>query len=237
MASPRFPANPTESPAVPMQAALRLVQAGRLADAVASLRLLVAREPAHAAANCLLAVLLQQLGDPAAALEALDRAIALVGNDAALHETRAGVLMALGRHADAEHAARAALAINPDRPRALTHLGFALDAEGHGRETADTLRRVLALQPDAAIVRRVLARALLRERDADGALAVVLHASLLEDEARAREVVDEFCINAAQPQAIPLLRALLARQPGNHAWTILMARVLHQAGRSSEALL
>ena len=236
MASPRFPANPTESPALPMQAALRLVQAGRLADAVAALRLLVAREPAHAAANCLLAVLLQQSGDHAAALETLDRAIALVRSDAALHETRAGVLMALGRHADAEYAARASLAIDPVRQRALTHLGFALDAQGHGQETADTLRRVLALQPDAAIVRRVLARALLRERDADGALAAVLHPSLLEDEARAREVVDEFCMNAAQPQAIVLLRSLLDRYPDSYSWIILMARALHQSGRSSDAL-
>jgi len=86
-------------------------------------------------------------------------------------------------------------------------------------------------------VRRVLARALLRERDADGALAAVLHPSLIEDDSRAREVVDEFCINAAQAQAIVLLRALLGRQPDSYAWTILMARALHQAGRSSEALL
>ena len=234
MASSTFPANPPQSP---MQAALRLAQAGRVVEAVAALHHLVAQEPAHAAASCLLAVLLQQLGERAAALEALDRAIAHVPHDAALHETRAGALLTLERPADAELAARAALAIAPDRPRALTHLGFALDQQGRGRETADALTRVLAQQPDTAIVRRVLARALLRERDPDGALAAVLHPSLLEDEARAREVVDEFCINAAQPQAVLLLRALLDRQPQSYAWTILMARALHQAGRSSEALL
>ena len=237
MASPTFPANSSQPPDTSMHAALRLAQAGRLAEAIASLRQLVAQEPTHAAASCLLAVFLQQLGEPIAALDALDRVIGLVPHDAVLHETRAGVLMMLGRSADAEHAARAALAIDPVRPRALTHLGFALDQQGRGRETADALAHALALQPDTAIVRRVLARALLRERDADGALAVVLHPSLLEDEARAREVVDEFCINAAQPQAVLLLRALLARQPGNYAWTILMARALHQTGRSSEALL
>jgi protein O-GlcNAc transferase len=65
----------------------------------------------------------------------------------------------------------------------------------------------------------------------------VLHPSLLADEARAREVVDEFSINAAQPQTIELLRSLLDRYPDSYAWTILMARALHQAGRSSEALV
>jgi len=220
-----------------MHAALRLAHAGRLAEAVASLRQLVAREPTHAAASSLLAVLLQQLGEYAAALESLDRAIVLVPGDAVLHETRAGVLLTLKRPADAELAARTALAIVPDRPRALTHLGFALDHQGRGRDAADALLRVLALQPDTAIVRRVLARALLRERDADGALAAVLHPSLLEDEVRAREVVEELCINAAQPQAIALLHSLLDRQPDSYAWTMLMARALHQAGRSSEALL
>jgi len=226
-----------QPPATPMmQAALHLARGGHLAEAVTVLRQLVAQEPSHAPASCLLAVFLQQLGDHAAALEALDRTIALVRHDAALHETRAGVLMALRRPADAEHAARAALAIDPDRPRALTHLGFALDEQGRGRETADVLLRALALQPDTAIVRRVLTRALLRERDADGALAAALHPSLLEDESRAREVVDEFSINAAQRQAIELLHALLERYPKSYAWTILMARALHQAGRSSEAL-
>ena len=237
MAPPTFPANSPQSPGTPIHAALRLAQAGRLGEAATALRQIVAQEPSHAPASCLLAVLLQQLGQHGAALEALDRAIVLVPQDAAQHETRAGVLMMLGRSTDAEHAARAALAIDPDRPRALMHLGFALDQQGRGRETADALLRVLAQQPDAAVARRVIARALLRERDADGALAVVLHPSLLEDEARAREVVDEFCINAAQPQAIVLLRALLDHQPNSHAWTILMARALHQAGRSSEALL
>ena len=236
MASPTFPANSTQSPAAPMLAALHLAQTGRLAEAVTALRQLLAQEPAHTAASCLLAALLQQLGEHATALEALDRAIALVPRDAVLHETRAGVLLRLGRPADAEHAARAALAIDPDRPRALTHLGFALDEQGRGRETVDALLRVLALQPDTAIVRRVLARALLREGDADGALAAVLHPSLLADEARAREVVDEFSINAAQPQTNELLRSLLERYPDSYAWTILMARALHQAGRSSEAL-
>jgi len=237
MASPTIPENSTQSIAALIKAALDLAQAGRLIDAVAALHLLLARDPAHAAANCLLAILLQQRGEHAAALEVLDRATALVRNDAALHEARAGVLMTLGRAVDAEHAARAALAIVPDRARALTHLGFALDEQGRGRETADALRRVLALQPDSAIVRRVLARALLREGDVEGALAAVLHSSLLEDEARAREVVDEFSLNAAQAQAIALLRALLHRYPDKYGWTIRMARALHQAGRSSEALL
>ncbi|HET7797203.1 MAG TPA: tetratricopeptide repeat protein, partial [Nevskia sp.] len=136
MAPPTFPANSPQSPGTPIHAALRLAQAGRVGEAATALRQIVAQEPSHAPASCLLAVLLQQLGQHGAALEALDRAIVLVPQDAALHETRAGVLMMLGRSTDAEHAARAALAIDPDRPRALMHLGSALDQQGRGRETA-----------------------------------------------------------------------------------------------------
>src|SRR5512147_1353132 len=112
MASPTFPTNSAQSAVAQIQDALRLAHAGRIAEGAARLRGLLAHEPAHAAASCLLAVLLQQLGDNVGALEALDRATTLAPDDATVHETRAGTLLALGRAADAEHAARAALAID-----------------------------------------------------------------------------------------------------------------------------
>jgi hypothetical protein len=64
-----------------------------------------------------------------------------------------------------------------------------------------------------AIVRRVLARALLRERDPDARSPPCCTQACSKTKRGAREVVDEFCINAAQPQAVLLLRALLDRQP------------------------
>jgi hypothetical protein len=108
MASSTFPANPPQSP---MQAALRLAQAGprcRSGGGIAPPRRTGARACCSKPPACRP---LQQLGERAAALEALDRAIAHVPHDAALHETRAGALLTLERPADAELAARAALAI------------------------------------------------------------------------------------------------------------------------------
>jgi predicted O-linked N-acetylglucosamine transferase (SPINDLY family) len=236
MASPTFPTNPAQSTAAQIHDALRLANAGHIPEAASLLRDVLALEPANASASCLLAALLQQLGEHAAALELLDRATALSPHDATIHETRAGLLLTLGQTAEAERAASAALAIDPNRPRALLHLGSALDMQGRAGETAAALQLALRLQPDSASARRLLARALMREHDADGALASVLHPSLLGDEARAREVVDEFCLNSAQPQAIVLLEALVERHPDSYSWIVLMARALHQAGRSSSAL-
>jgi len=218
-----------------LDAAVRLSIAGRRADALVLLRQAVAAVPANVPARCLLGMMLHESGDGIAALRELDAAAALAPGDPACQDARAMVLLGLRRGADAEAAARAALAIEPGRPRALLTLALALDGQDRADESIAALQAVLALQPEQLLARRALARRLLRERRNDDAIAVATHASVLAFPAVAGDIVADF--RASSPEtALAFLQALAAVQPGHYEWLIQAARLLHQLGRSSEAL-
>jgi len=219
-----------------IESALAQARGGRLRDAIATLRDVCARQPAHLGARRLLGVMLQQAGDDAAALHELDAAAALAPDDAALHETRAGVLLAMRRFAAAEAAARRALRLDAQRPRALSSMALALDAQQRSADAIPVLCGLLALQPAHGTARRLLARSLLAVGDARAALDAALHPAVLDDAALAREVVADFGARSPPAQTIALLDAVLQRHPRDYAFVIRMARTLHQAGRSSEAL-
>jgi protein O-GlcNAc transferase len=232
---PLSPANAAATQAQ-IQRALTLARAGSLREAITILRELRSGQPAHIPLRCLLGVLLQEDGDNAAALRELDEAATLAPQDAAVHETRASVLLALDRFVDAERAARAALALDPQRPRAQLSLGLALEARGHNNEAIAVLHALVAQQPHQLLARRTLARALLRIGDAAAALAVATHRAVLDDVAQAQVLVGDFCASATHAQTIALLEALLVRHPTNYTFIISLARTLHQAARSSQAL-
>ena len=219
-----------------IQRAIALAHGGHTRAAIDALRLAIAQQPAHIAARCLLAVLLFEAGDEAAAAAELDAATRLAPHDPAPHETRASMMLTLQRFADAEAAARAALACDPQRLRALLSLGLAQDALGRDDETIATMRAVLALQPLHVLARQVLVRRLLCAGDAQAARDAATHPALFDDGANAEELAREFCARAPHAQTLPLLDALLRRHPHSYALLIGMARTLHQAGRSSEAL-
>jgi protein O-GlcNAc transferase len=236
---PAFPSPPPTSdpPAVRLQRALQLAQSDRLPEAIGFLRSLLVDVPGLIPARCILAMLLQDSGEGQAALIEIGQAAALAPHDATTHEIRASVLLALGRAADAEAAARLALVSEPRRVRAMEYLGLALDAQERVEETIEALQSSLALQPASALARQVLARRLLQTKKAAAALAVVLHSSLLEDEGRAQQAASDFIAVGAKPQAFELLQALVRHHPRSYPSLILLARTLHQSGRSSEALV
>ena len=219
-----------------LQHALGLAQSGRRAEAIAVLRELTAQQPAHIAARTVLGALLREAGDDDGALRELDAAATLAPLDARLQETRAGVLLALRRFAEAEQAALVALRDDAHRPHALLHLAFALDAQQRDGDAREVAQRLLALHPQHALARRVLLRNLLRQGLVDDALRVARDPAVLGDETAAQEIAIEFCATAPLAQACALLEELLARHPQNYTFCILYARRLHAVGRSSAAL-
>jgi protein O-GlcNAc transferase len=219
-----------------IQRALALAHAGNRREAIVVLRALRSSDPAHVPLHRLLAVLLQEEGDHAAALRELDEAATFAVRDATVHEMRASALLALERFADAEHAARAALALDPQRTRAQLSLVQALQAGGRNDEAIAVLHSVVAQYPDQPQARHALSRLLLRTGDARAAVAVAMHHCVLDDATQAQALVADFCSSAPHAQTIALLEELLGRHPQNYAFVISMARTLHQAGRSSEAL-
>ncbi|MBF0294302.1 MAG: tetratricopeptide repeat protein [Magnetococcales bacterium] len=156
MAGGRRPADPArktpprgaETPETLFPQALRHHQEGRLADAERLYRRILARNANHADAMHLLGVLAHQSGRHEAALEWIDKAIAL--HEDPLYLLNLGnILEEMGRMDEAIASFRQVLALDPDRVEAHFGLACALrptDPEASCR----ALMRVIALQPGHA---------------------------------------------------------------------------------------
>jgi Flp pilus assembly protein TadD len=84
-----------------LKTASGLQAAGRLAEAEAAYRLVLAGQPANGQAMHLLGVVLGQLGRPAEALESLEKASRVLPESPELLGNLAAALGKLGRHAEA----------------------------------------------------------------------------------------------------------------------------------------
>ena len=155
----------------PLQRALRLHQAGQLAEAAAIYRRILDANPRHPDALHLLGLVTLQRGDQAAALERIDAAIAISGGVAEYHHNRGVALLRLGRPGDAEPSFRRALQLKPAYPDASNALGNALLALQRVDEAATAYRSALARQPQFPEAHNNLGNALLRLNKLDEAIA------------------------------------------------------------------
>ena len=133
-----------------MRRAGRHARTGRLAEARALYRTILAARPDHIEAlkTCALVAFRLDAMDEAAAL--LQRAAALDPGDAGAHNDLGNVLQASGRLDAALAAYRRAVEIDPARAEAHLNLGQALRAKGDLDGAADALGRAAALRPDHA---------------------------------------------------------------------------------------
>ncbi len=124
--------------------AIRLHQAGRLAEAEALYREVLATAPGEPEALHFLGLIAHQRGEPQKAVELIERAIAGAGGIAAYHSNLGEAYRALGRGEEAIRCYRRALALTPDLWAARFGLGTALlDAKSY-RESAAEFAAVLA---------------------------------------------------------------------------------------------
>src|SRR4029077_533685 len=101
-------------------------QAGRLPQAEACYRKILAAAPRDVNALHLLGVLARQTGQHAAAVELISKAVALNGRIPELHSNLGNAFMDLGRSTEAEASYRRALALKPDYAAAHNNLGNVL---------------------------------------------------------------------------------------------------------------
>ena len=102
--------------------------AGRLPEAEALYRQLLSQEPANPATLHMLGILQYQLGDREAALELINRAIAIDAGVPEYHGHRGLILASAGETGQAIEAYRQALAIAPRMPDVLNNLANAARA-------------------------------------------------------------------------------------------------------------
>ena len=111
-----------------------------LPAAESAARAVHAIDPKHPDASHILALVGLLREDHSGALDACDRAIAVLPSHAPFHVSRARALLGLGRHADAERSVRHALALDPGDPAAWTLLGRTLLAPDRAETGAGTDR-------------------------------------------------------------------------------------------------
>ena len=125
-------------------------QAGRLTQAEACYRKVLAAEPSNVNALHLLGVLARQVGQHRAAVDLISRAVSLNDRVPELHCNLGNALMDLGRTAEAEACYRQALALKPDYAAAHNNLGNVLQGRGEHKQAEACYQHVLALEPDQA---------------------------------------------------------------------------------------
>ena len=146
--------------------------AGRLAEAEQVYRQVIAALPRHAEALHALGALALQSGRPADAEPLIAQAIGLKPA-ADFQFTRAHVLLALRRPAEAAATARLVLRGRPHNAAAHQVLGHALSDAGQAEAAIDAYRTAQRLQPDLPDIRNNLGTALRqagRLREAEGEL-------------------------------------------------------------------
>ncbi len=168
------------SSSTPEAEALALLAAGRLAEAQAAWRAILARNPDDARALHFLGCALAQAGHAAEGLALVDRSLALAPRDAAFLNNRARLLADAGRADEAIADLTRAVRWEPGFAAAWLHLGTMLRSAGRADESIAALRRAASLEPGKAGHHASLARALLERGDGAEAVRAFEHALALD---------------------------------------------------------
>ncbi len=159
------------SSSTPEAQALRLLQAGQLAEAEVAWRAILERTPADATALNFLGCILAQTSRQEDGLRLMDKSIELVPRNAMFLSNRAGLLNDLGRFEDAARDLRRSVQVDPKFMRGYFNLGTILRNLGRHDEAVTALRRAVALAPRDADVLMSLARSLQHSGRIDEAIA------------------------------------------------------------------
>lgn len=172
-----------------LQLATQHHRAGRLPEAEGLYRQILAAAPDCIDAWQLLGALALQVGKPEAALELIDKAIALSPADspnlADFYANRGEALRSMGQHSDAVAALQQAIKLNPAHVPAHNNLGIVLRDMGRASEAVQVLERAIALRPEHIQAQNNLAlayRSLGRDAEALAAFerALALNPNLAE---------------------------------------------------------
>jgi Flp pilus assembly protein TadD len=134
--------------------------AGRVGEAEAIYRKILAQQPDHADALNMLGALAAQAGRNDIAVDLIGKSIALKPHCPEAYGNLGNALMALGRRDDAIDAYRTATQLRPTFIEAHNNLGNALREQGRLAEAVATFRVALQLNPDHAETHNNLSAAL-----------------------------------------------------------------------------
>jgi len=211
--------------------------AGKLAEAEALYRQILAVEPNHAGTLHLLGVVAHQTGRHEIALEAICHAIRLKANNAGAHAHLGEVYRAIGRIDEAIASFRRALELDPKLAEAHNNLGVALAGQGHRDEAMASYRRALELQPDFPAAHNNLGNVLQTRGQLEEAVASYLRAlDLKPDYAEAHNNLGSAYRKQGQAEkAIEACRRAIDLKPGYAEAYNNLGSALREVGQLDEA--
>jgi tetratricopeptide (TPR) repeat protein len=218
--------------------ALREHAAGRLVEAEAIYRRILAEHPNHPGALHLLGVALSQQGNKTAAIDYINRAIALDPHVPNFHSNLALVHLENGEPDKAIPACQRALALQPNHPDALHQLGNALKQLGRLDESIEPLQRAIALRPDFVMAMGNLAdalRKLARHAEADAFSERVL--ALSPDDPSALSARAEALLRQKKnSEAAEAFRTVINKWPNEWVGYNCLGVALYRQGKHDEAI-
>ena len=218
--------------------ALQHHKAGRLEEAEVAYRELLAREPEHADALHLLGVLSAQSGNPQAAVELIEQAIASNPRIPDYHNNLGEAYRAAQAFDQAVAAYERALTLKSDLPATHYNLGNALHAQGKLDQAIAAFERALALNPNAPEIHNDLGVAFQAQGKLDQAIEAYEHALALNPELA---VIHHNLGNALQAQgeldqAIAAYRRVLVLMPEDAEVYNKLGKALYELGKPAEAV-
>ncbi|HMD53373.1 MAG TPA: tetratricopeptide repeat protein, partial [Phycisphaerae bacterium] len=123
-------------------------QAGRIAEAQAIHRQILAREPNNADALHLLGVIAYQTGRRQEAVKLIQRAIAINPNNAIYHNNLGIAFRVMGQFDQAANAYQKAVGLKPDYADAYYNLGITLQSAGKLQEALAAYQSAIRYKPD-----------------------------------------------------------------------------------------
>jgi protein O-GlcNAc transferase len=220
------------------QLALQHHHAGRLAEAEALYRQILAIQPTHAGALHFLGVTALQAGRNDLAVEWIRRALIINPNDSGAHSNLGEACRKLGRLDEAIAAYRRALQIKPDFSEAHNNLGNALMEQGKFDDAVAACRRALDLKSDFPEAHLNLGAALAGRGQLDEAIAAYRRALQLHpDYAEAHNNLGVALVRLGRlGEALAAYRRALELNPGYAEAYSNLGNALWERGHLDESV-
>lgn len=220
-----------------MMDGIDLYRRGRMADAIAAYRTVIARRPDMGLAYRRLAFLQWESGAPAEAIATMRSALVRTGPDIDI-EIRLGTYLAeTGNAAEAIPMLRRVTSAQPDNGEALNALGIAYAQAGRGAEALAVFADALAANPRDVYAHENIGTVRLQQQDLDAARKAFLRA--IENDPRSSRGHAGLGVVAQQQdradEAIGHWRRAVELDPSNFDALFNLANTLARAGRAAEA--
>ena len=229
---------PESSADQPLEIAVGLHQAGKLLEAEAAYRQILASRPNDADVIQLLGIVSYQLGQKEPALQLLRRAVEINPQAPECHYHAAMILADLDRHAEAIASFRQAVERKPDFVEAHHLLGISLRAVRQWPEAAESFRRALALKADHLEAWNNLGTVLSAMGQFDDAIAAYRRALALRGDIAAihSNLANALAAGGHGADAIAEFRQALSLEPANPMVKLALGAALQAGGDLNEAI-